>query len=305
MTTIDWAIVAFAACWRRSAIARDCSSRRSASAGFAGGAVLGARLAPLLLDGGSASPYAPGGRPVRRHRRGRHRRDPRSRASRWRSAAGPAPGVSTDRLVGGAVAFVALALAIAWVAARSRSTRRRCKGIRADVQQSVILGAVNERPAAIGPDPQRAQPDRPDARCSSGPSADVAAPDRGDPRRPRRRQAAASRWSSVLGTACGLNLSGSGWVAGTGARRHQRPRDRRPGRTPRRHPRRAPSSTRADVSTAGERHRRAQRARACGRAAAAARARGRAREPTRRGARLPRRRRVRERSRHGSARPAR
>ena len=48
-----------------------------------------------------------------------------------------------------------------------------------------------------------------------GPEANVAAPSRGDRRRPAV-DAAASSVVKVLGTACGLGVEGSGWVAGDG-----------------------------------------------------------------------------------------
>ncbi len=59
MTGIDWAIVVLAVLfvpvgWREGLVVGSLTL-----AGFAGGAVLGARLGPLLLSGGAESPYAP------------------------------------------------------------------------------------------------------------------------------------------------------------------------------------------------------------------------------------------------------
>jgi S1-C subfamily serine protease len=105
-----------------------------------------------------------------------------------------------------------LALAIAWVTGALALNAPSLRGIRDDVQRSAILGALNgvlppSGPVLnvlnrIGPTPE-----------ISGPSADVPpAPDRilDDP----QVTAASGSVVHVLGTACGLNVSGSGWVAG-------------------------------------------------------------------------------------------
>jgi S1-C subfamily serine protease len=86
--------------------------------------------------------------------------------------------------------------------------------VRADVQQSVILGAVNDVMPPSGPilnvlhrierTPELA-----------GPNADVPAPGEGivgDP----EVVAAGESVVQVLGTSCGLNIAGSGWVARPG-----------------------------------------------------------------------------------------
>jgi uncharacterized membrane protein required for colicin V production len=59
MTIIDWAIVALALVMATIGYRQGLLVAVLSLGGFAGGAVLGARLAPLLLEDGSASPYAP------------------------------------------------------------------------------------------------------------------------------------------------------------------------------------------------------------------------------------------------------
>ena len=59
MTTLDWLIVVFAALGAISGAMRGFVAGALSLAGFVGGAFAGARLAPLLLSGGSESPYAP------------------------------------------------------------------------------------------------------------------------------------------------------------------------------------------------------------------------------------------------------
>ena len=60
MTTIDWAIVALAAVMAPLGYRQGLLVAGLGLGGFAGGAVLGARLAPLLLEDGAESPYAAG-----------------------------------------------------------------------------------------------------------------------------------------------------------------------------------------------------------------------------------------------------
>ncbi|HEY8582427.1 MAG TPA: hypothetical protein VIL49_05745, partial [Capillimicrobium sp.] len=59
MTALDWIIVALALVFAAAGFGRGFVVGALSLAGFALGAVLGARLAPVLLDDGSSSPYAP------------------------------------------------------------------------------------------------------------------------------------------------------------------------------------------------------------------------------------------------------
>ena len=59
MTQLDWIIVAFAAVLAALGYRQGFIIGALSFAGFALGAFLGTRLAPLLLPRGSASPYAP------------------------------------------------------------------------------------------------------------------------------------------------------------------------------------------------------------------------------------------------------
>jgi len=213
MTTIDWAIVALAAVLAPVGYRQGLLVAGLGLGGFAAGAVLGARLAPLLLEDGSASPYAPGvalagglvlGAGIAVVAQGV--------AVNLRSRL---PGAfSTADSAGGALVFVVLALAVAWVGGALALNAPALKGIRGDVQQSAILGAVNDVLPPSGPilnvlNRITATPEL------SGPNADVPAPGEGivdDP----EIVAAGDSVVQVLGTACGLNLAGSGWVGARG-----------------------------------------------------------------------------------------
>lgn len=215
MTTIDWAIVALAVVMAPIGYRQGLLIAGLGLGGFAIGAVLGSRFGPVLLEGGSSSPYAPGialiggflggaviaviGEAIALRIRARFLQ---GRIS------------ATADAFGGSVAFVALSLAIAWVAGALALNAPALRGIRGDVQGSLVLAALNDVAPPSGPvlnvlnevtvTPQL-----------EGPSADVGAPDDGildDPDIAR----ASNSVVHVLGTACGLNVSGSGWIAGDG-----------------------------------------------------------------------------------------
>src|SRR2546423_6678916 len=59
MTTLDWIIVAFVLLMALWGYLQGLVVSALSLAGFALGAFVGSRLAPLLLAGGSSSPYAP------------------------------------------------------------------------------------------------------------------------------------------------------------------------------------------------------------------------------------------------------
>ena len=213
MTTIDWAIVALAAVMAPLGYRQGLLVAGLGLGGFAGGAILGARLAPLLLEDGAESPYAPGvalagglilGAGVALIAQGL--------AVGLRERMPPA----FDRFdsAGGAVAFVALALALAWVAGALALNAPALRGVRADVQQSVILGAVNDVMPPSGPILNVLH--RIEATPTlAGPNADVPAPGKGIVSDPDV-VAAGESVVQVLGTTCGLNIAGSGWVADDG-----------------------------------------------------------------------------------------
>jgi S1-C subfamily serine protease len=213
MTLIDWAIVILAVVFASVGYRRGLLVAALGLVGFAGGAVLGSRLAPSLLDEGSSSPYAPaiallGGLLLggllaillESVAMTLHRRFFAGRVS------------SSIDAAGGAVLFVGLALAISWVAGALALNAPALKGIRADVQQSTILGAVNEVMPPSGPilNVLNRIGTLPELQ---GPSADVPPPDDAALDDPDVRRASDSV-VHVLGSACGLNLSGSGWAAG-------------------------------------------------------------------------------------------
>jgi S1-C subfamily serine protease len=115
---------------------------------------------------------------------------------------------------GGAVLLAAMGLAIAWLFGAVALNAPGAKELRKDVQRSKILGWLNDSFPPSGDlinvlnriDPGVA---------ISGPDPNVPAPDSKLARDPQVT-AAEDSVVKVLGTACGLGVEGSGWIAAPG-----------------------------------------------------------------------------------------
>ncbi|HEY1237601.1 MAG TPA: MarP family serine protease [Solirubrobacterales bacterium] len=219
MTGLDWLIIAFSLAMAVWGYQQGLIVGVLSLGGFAIGAFLGSRLGPALLPEGSHSPYAPAtalagavlvggiaavsmeGLAVAARRR-------------LLGTAGRRRGVAVAESSGGAVLLVALALGLAWLFGAVALNAPGAKSLRQAVQQSAILRALND---AFPPSSALINAlNRIDPRVSiRGPSPDVAAPDSKIARDPEVRTAAGSV-VRVLGTACGLGVEGSGWVAAPG-----------------------------------------------------------------------------------------
>ena len=211
MTLLDWIIVAFVALMAVWGYAQGLIVGALSLAGFLGGAFAGSRLGPLLLEEGSHSPYAPlfalvgalllGGVLAStfemlgfRLRRRLH------------------DGLGLIDGVGGAALVAALGLGVVWIGGAVALNTPGARELREPIQRSAILSELNERlppsgvvlkalarfdafPQIEGPDPGVGPPDSRIAR-----DRDVAR--------------AGRSVVKVLGTACGLGVQGSGWLAG-------------------------------------------------------------------------------------------
>ena len=215
MTIIDWAIIALAAVMAPVGYRQGLLVAGLGLGGFAVGLVIGSRLAPLLLDDGSSSPYAPaiallGGILVGGAIAIAGEALAVTIRTRWMRGR---TSTSVDA-IGGAAAFVLLALAISWVLGALALNAPALRGLRAEAQSSAILGAVNR---VAPPSGSLLQVLNRVGRTPvlSGPSADVRRPDPEIVDDPDVQRAAESV-VRVVGTACGLNVSGSGWVGGPG-----------------------------------------------------------------------------------------
>jgi S1-C subfamily serine protease len=219
VTGLDWVIIAFSLAMAAWGYQQGLIVGLLSLGGFAIGAFLGSRLGPSLLPDGSHSPYAPAtalagailiGGIVAVSMEGL------AVAARRRliGTSGRRRGVAVAESSGGAVLLVALALGLAWLFGAVALNAPGAKSLRQAVQQSAILRALN---GAFPPSSALINAlHRIDPRVSiQGPSPDVAAPDSKIARDPEVRTASDSV-VRVLGTACGLGVEGSGWVAAPG-----------------------------------------------------------------------------------------
>jgi hypothetical protein len=216
MTLVDLGIVLFAIAlaavgWQRGLIASALPL-----AGFVGGAALGARIGPELLPDGAESSYAPLVSVLTGVLLGAFLAvaiDGFSQGLRSRMLGRPM-GVIDG--IGGAILLGALALLLAWGfgAVALHANGDRARDLRRAVQQSAILGVLNDALPPSGPllnVLRRVDP----TPTVHGPDPNVPAPDDESARDPEVR-AAGDSTVKVLGTACGLGVEGSGWVAGPG-----------------------------------------------------------------------------------------
>jgi S1-C subfamily serine protease len=208
---LDWLIVAFAVLLAILGFRQGFILGTLSLTGFALGAFLGTRIGPLLLPQGSSSPYAPAfgliGALVAGaiFASGFEGIGARLR----RSLAVPGLGALDGAL--GALLGAVLALAIVWIAAAVAAQAPGDGQLRADIQGSAILRKLNEvlpPSGAILNALARLDP----LPSITGPAPDVAPPAPAVARAPGVRAAVPSV-VRVIGTACGLAIEGSGWVA--------------------------------------------------------------------------------------------
>jgi S1-C subfamily serine protease len=214
LTRIDWLIVAFTVVmatvgWRQGFVAGA-----FALVGFAGGAFLGSRIGPALLSGGSSSPYAPLVSLVAAVTGGSIFAGLFESVGHVLRRAVPVPGVRTlDGFLGAALS-AAIALGLAWIVGAVLLQTPGVRQLRRDIQRSQILQRLNTVLPPSGPILNALARFDPFPHID-GPEAQVPAPSAAVARDPQVR-AASDSVVRVLGSACGLGIEGSGWVAGDG-----------------------------------------------------------------------------------------
>jgi S1-C subfamily serine protease len=211
VTRLDWIILAVVAGTALLGLWQGFTLSLLSAAGVIGGALLGARIAPHLLPEGSESPYTPLvallGAAV---------------AAILLEVVGSSVGMAIKRRLResplrlvdslGGLAFGGLVgLVVIWILAAVALQLPGQIELRRDVQRSAVIRELND---VVPPrDVLKAL-----ARVDPFPSISGPAPavDPPDPRTARERgiQQALPSVVRVLGTACGLGISGSGWVAG-------------------------------------------------------------------------------------------
>ena len=210
MTRVDWFALLFIALAAFFGYRKGLISSALSVAGIVVGAVVGARLAPHLLAEGAESPYTPlvglAGAAV-----GAVLLETLGTIAgavlRKKVEVGPARAFDS---AGGLILGAAAGVAVVWVLGSVALQFPGRPGLRESVQRSAVLQELNGLvpPAKLMRALARVDP----FPAINGPSAPVAAPDARVLADPSVRQASPSVLK-VLGTACGLGVSGSGWVA--------------------------------------------------------------------------------------------
>jgi S1-C subfamily serine protease len=215
MTVLDWSIVAFTVALALWGYRQGLIVGVLTLVGFAAGALAGSRLGPLLLNQGAESPYAP------------------LLAALGALLVGALVAVTLESLAlglrsrlirgralhladgaGGATLIAAVSLGMAWVFGAVALHAPGTAQLRVDVQRSLILRSLNDVLPPSGPilnALNRVDP----APSIAGPTTPVAPPDAASTSDPDVVRAGGSV-VRVLGTACGLGVEGSGWVAAPG-----------------------------------------------------------------------------------------
>ncbi len=215
MTILDWGIVAFTLALGLWGYRQGLIVGTLTLVGFALGAFTGSRIGPLVLNEGAESPYAPlcaalgallVGAVVAVTLE--------SVALGLRSRLIQRKGLHLADGAGGAALIASVALGLVWVFGAVALHAPGTAQLRADVQRSLILRSLNNVLPPSGPilhALNRVDP----APSIVGPATPVAAPDPSIVADPEVIGGGASV-VRVLGTACGLGVEGSGWVAAAG-----------------------------------------------------------------------------------------
>ncbi|HEY1688616.1 MAG TPA: MarP family serine protease [Solirubrobacteraceae bacterium] len=215
MTGLDWAIVAFAVLLAWVGYRQGFIVGVLSFAGFALGAFIGTRIGPLLLPDGSSSPYAPAFGLLGALLAGAVLASGLEGVGLRLRRVLKLPGLWLLDGALGALLSAAIALGIVWIMAAVAAQVPGEASLRGAIQRSAILGALNDALPPSGPilnalsrlDPLPAL---------AGPAPDVAAPPKSAIARQPGVQAASHSVVRILGTACGLAIEGSGWVAAPG-----------------------------------------------------------------------------------------
>jgi S1-C subfamily serine protease len=212
VTVLDWIIVALTLATAVAGFYQGFVVGAATLAGFAGGLLVGARLGQTLVAAGSHSPYAPlfgligalvggilfgsileaVGHGVRRRMR-------------------IVPSLSVADGLAGALLSAAVALGAVWLAGAVALQSPQTRGLRDDIQRSAILRALNGALPPSGPILNALARFDPFPTIN-GPPVNLPAPRAAIARDPDVR-AAAQGVVKIQGTACGLGVEGSGWIA--------------------------------------------------------------------------------------------
>jgi len=215
VTLLDWTIVAFTFVLAMWGYRQGLIVGAMTLLGFGIGALAGSRLAPLLLAQGSSSPYAPLFAALGALMFGALAAMTMESFA-WELRARVIRGRGSDLAdgLGGAALIAVVSLGLAWVFGAAALHTPGTVQLRTAVQRSLILRRLNNLLPPSGPvlnalsrvDPAPSMP---------GPTTPLAPPNAAIASNPDVLRAGRSV-VRVLGTACGLGVEGSGWVAQPG-----------------------------------------------------------------------------------------
>jgi uncharacterized membrane protein required for colicin V production len=215
VTGVDWAIAVFTFVLALWGFRQGLIVGLLGLAGLVVGAVLGSRLAPVILEGGSESAYASmfallgavlfGSLALA---------VATSIASNLRGVAVRGHVGEVIDGVGGALLMSALALGIIWVLGAVVLHMPGTESLRRDVQRSLLLRGINDVMPPSGPLIKALHRIGPLPAFATSPGG-IAAPDAGAGATQQVKDASASV-VKVAGTACGVGVMGSGWVIAPG-----------------------------------------------------------------------------------------
>jgi Trypsin-like peptidase domain/Colicin V production protein len=202
LTGLDWIILGFTALMAVWGFGQGLIAGGLALIGFGLGAFLGSRLGPVLLSGGSHSPYAPLVALIVALMLGAVFASVLEVAGFHLSQRLPEELGLVDG-VGGGLLVACLGLFLVWIAGAVALQTPGARELREPIQRSAILQKLNAVLPPSGPILKalaRFDPFPPNSKIARDPDV----------------QRAGRSVVRVLGTACGLGVQGTGWVAGNG-----------------------------------------------------------------------------------------
>ncbi|MFL6019678.1 MAG: MarP family serine protease [Gaiellaceae bacterium] len=209
MTKVDWLALAFVTLTALLGLKKGLIASALSVTGIVVGAIVGARLAPQLLTGGSNSPYTPLAGLAGAAFGAVLFETAGAFLGGMARGALPLPPLRALDSAGGFVLGAAAGLALVWVVGASALLIPGQKDLRRAAQQSLVLQRLYSAlpPSSVMKILARVDP----FPSIGGPLAPVDPPDPTLLESPGVRSAAPSV-VRVLGTACGLRIAGSGWV---------------------------------------------------------------------------------------------
>jgi S1-C subfamily serine protease len=211
VTLLDWIILALTLFTAAAGYFQGFLVGAATLVGFAGGLLAGARIGQAVFAAGSHSPYAPLFGLVGALLGGTLLASLLETLGYGLRRRLTAPGLGVVDGVAGAALSAAAALGLVWLAGAVALQAPQTRGLRDDIQRSSILRALNDLLPPSGPILNALARFDPFPTIA-GPPVDVAPPRAAVARDPQVR-AAAEGVVKIQGTACGLGVEGSGWIA--------------------------------------------------------------------------------------------